>query len=307
MEIYLTWIIAFILTLILTIIFTVIFTKIKGNLYEDIRGGIPRGVGIAPFIAMIRFFPRPYNYLIAIIGITAFIDDIIGRRSLTSYIELGQFFRGIGLLIVMIVGYTIMGPVAILVALMIQILNIADMQPGTACMTVIIMSVVSFTILAVLQSPAYYIPILLIAITLGYMSLDYSGYIMMGEIGNHSFAIALGICLALVSAALTKIVAPNAFYPVEFILMLILFLITAIIIAYLRRETLDYYLSAYLHIEKPTFGDFVMDVLTGGGLGDLLRKLFLGDAQIKVNNNFLKSLGARRLLHNPIKIKKKSK
>ncbi|WP_323736803.1 cell wall biosynthesis protein [Methanosphaera sp. ISO3-F5] len=307
MEIYLMWISAFILTLILTILFTVIFTKIKGNLFEDIRGGIPRGVGIAPFLVMLLFFPAPYNYLIAIIGITAFIDDIIGRKALNSYIEVGQFFRGIGILIVMILGYYIMGPVAILVALMVQILNIADMQPGTACMTVIIMSVVSFTTLAILHSPVYYIPVLLLAIALGYISQDYSGYIMMGEIGNHSFGVALGICLAIVSASLTKAVAPQAFYPVEFIIMLILFLITAIIIAYLRSETLNYYISTYLHIENPTFGDYVMDVLTGGGLGDLLRKLILGNAQIKTNNSLLKSLGVRRLLYNPIRYKKASK
>lgn len=307
MEIYLMWIAAFVLTLILTIIFTVIFTKVKGNLYEDIRGGIPRGVGIAPFLVMLLFFPQPYNYLIAIIGVTAFIDDILGRRSLNSYIEVGQFFRGIGILIVMIVGYNIMGPIAILVALMVQILNIADMQPGTACITVIVMSVVSFAILSLLHSPVFYIPVLLVAITLGYMSLDYSGYIMMGEIGNHSFGIALGICLALVSAALTKALTPNLFYPVEFIIMLILFLITALIIAYLRRETLNYYLSTYLDIENPTYGDYVMDVLTGGGLGDLLRKLFLGDAQINVKNSFLKSVGARRLLYNPVKIRRNAK
>ena len=307
MEIYLMWICAFILTLILTILFTVIFTKIKGNLFEDIRGGIPRGVGIAPFITMLIFIPQPYNILIAIIGITAFIDDVIGRVNLNSYIELGQFFRGIGLLIVLIMAYIMMGPIGILVALMVQILNIADMQPGTACITVIIMSVVSFAILAILHSPVFYIPVLLIAITLGYMSLDYSGYIMMGEIGNHSFGVALGICLALVSAALTKVIVPaKVFYPVEFVIMLVLFLITALIIAYLRRETLNYYLTTYLHINNPTFGDFLMDVLTGGGLGDLCRKLFLGDTQIKVKNSFLKSLGARRLLYNPIRIKKTS-
>ncbi|MBQ6220489.1 MAG: cell wall biosynthesis protein [Methanosphaera sp.] len=302
MEIYLMWICGFILTLILTILFTVIFTKIKGNLYEDIRGGIPRAVGIAPFISMLLFFPQPYNYLIAIIGITAFIDDIVGRKRLTAYLEVGQLFRGIGILLVMIIGYTIMGPVAILVALMVQILNIADMQPGTACITVILMSVVSFAILAILNSPAYYIPILLILITLGYMSLDYSGYIMMGEIGNHSFGVALGICLALVSAELTKTIVPaSAFYPVEFIIMLILFIITAVLIAHLRRETLDYYLTNYLHIENPTFGDFVMDVLTGGGLGDLVRKLVLDNSQINVENSLLISLGARRLVYNPVR------
>ncbi|WP_455645001.1 cell wall biosynthesis protein [Methanosphaera sp.] len=307
MEIYQMWIIAFFLTLILTIIFTVLFSKIKGNLFEDIRGGIPRGVGIAPFLVMVLFFPAPYNYLIAIIGITAFIDDIVGRKRLGSYMEVGQFFRGIGILVVMIYGYLIMGPVAILIALMVQILNIADMQPGTACFTVIIMSVVSFTILTLFNSPSYYIPVLLLLICLGYISQDYSGYIMMGEIGNHSFGVALGICLALVSATITKTVAPTAFYPVEFIIMLLLFIITAIIIAKLREETLRYYLTYYLHIEEPTFGDFVMDVLTGGGLGDLFRRLILENEHPVIKNSLLIKLGGRRLVYNPTKTKKSNK
>lgn len=307
MKIYLMWIIAFILTLILTIIFTVLFSKIKGNLYEDIRGGIPRGVGIAPFLVMVLLFPEPFNYLIAIIGIAGFIDDIIGRKKLGSYMEIGQFFRGIGIIVVMILGYVIMGPIAILVALMVQIMNIADMQPGTACFAVIIMSVISFTILTIMHSPSYYLPVLLLLICLGYISQDYSGYIMMGEIGNHSYGVALGICLALVSAALTRNIAPSAFYPVEFIIMLILFLITTIIIAKLREETLEYYLENYLHIENPTFGDYVMDVLTGGGLGDLLRRILLGTNQYNVENSALVSLGVRRLLYNPLKTNKINK
>jgi hypothetical protein len=187
MEIYLLWIIGLILTLILTTIFTVLFTKIRGNLFEDIRGGIPRGVGIAPFIVMVLLFPKPYNILIAIIRITAFIDDIIGRRKLTSYLEVGQLFRGIGIIIVMIWGYYILGPIAILVALMVQIFNIADMEPGVACIAVLIMSAVSFTILVLTHSSSYYLSVLLFVICLGYISQDYSGYIMMGEIGNHSF------------------------------------------------------------------------------------------------------------------------
>ena len=301
MEIYLLWIIGLILTLILTTIVTVLFTKIKGNLFEDIRGGIPRGVGIAPFIVMVLLFPKPYNYLIAIIGITAFIDDLIGRRKLTSYLEVGQLFRGLGIIIVMLWGFYIMGPIAILVALMVQIFNIADMEPGVACIAVLIMSAVSFTILVLMHSSSYYLPVLLFVICLGYMSQDYSGYIMMGEVGNHSFGVALGICFALVSAALAKAVSPVGFYPVEFIIMLILFLMTTILIAYLRRETLTYYLERYLNISNPTFGDLVMDVLTGGGLGDLFRKLILDDKQITIKNPLAIALGARRLVYNPVK------
>ncbi|MDO5825990.1 MAG: cell wall biosynthesis protein [Methanosphaera sp.] len=301
MEIYMLWIIGLILTLILTTIFTVLFTKIKGNLFEDIRGGIPKGVGLAPFIVMVLLFPKPYNYLIGIIGITAFIDDLIGRKKLTSYLEVGQLFRGLGIIIVMLWGFYIMGPIAILVALMVQIFNIADMEPGVACITVLIMSIVSFTILILMHSSSYYLPVLLFVICLGYISQDYSGYIMMGEVGNHSFGVALGICFALVSSVLAKAISPVMFYPVGFILMIILFLLTAMLIAYLRRETLSYYLERYLGIENPNFGDFVMDVLTGGGLGDLFRKLILGDKQITVTNSLAIALGARRLVYNPVK------
>ena len=301
MEIYIIWILAFILTLLLTTIFTVLFTKIKGNLYENVRGGIPRGVGLAPYLVMVLLFPQPYRYLIAIIGLMAFIDDVIGRRKITAYLEIGQLLRGLGILIVMLGGYYIFGPVAILVALMVQIFNIADMEPGTAGIVVIIMSFVSFVILALLNSSSYYMAVLLLVICLGYISQDYSGYIMMGEVGNHSFAVALGICLASVSSVIAKLLAPQHFYLVEFIVMLCLFLITAMIIAKLRTQTLTYYLERYLHIQNPTFGDFVMDVLTGGGLGDLCRKLILEDRQITVNNPTLIKLGARRLVYNPVK------
>ena len=49
----------------------------------------------------------------------------------------------------------------------------------------------------------------------------------------------------------------------------------------------------------PTFGDYFMDVLTGGGLGDLFRKWILEDKQPIVTNPILISLGFRRLLYNP--------
>ena len=54
-----------------------------------------------------------------------------------------------------------------------------------------------------------------------------------------------------------------------------------------------------LRILNPTFGDYFMDVLTGGGLGDLCRKWILKDKQYDVKNPILISLGFRRLLYNP--------
>jgi hypothetical protein len=49
----------------------------------------------------------------------------------------------------------------------------------------------------------------------------------------------------------------------------------------------------------PTFGDYFMDVLTGGGLGDLFRKWILKDKQYDITNPLLIELGFRRLLYNP--------
>ena len=187
-------ILALIASAVLTIIFKELITRYGGNLYTNIRGGTPRAVGIAPFLVLILFFPAPGNYLIALIGIFAFIDDLMGRNRIKGLkIEFGQLSRGIGMLMVMIIGYFYFGPVSILIALMIQPLNIADMQPGSACSTVIIMGlIVVFGILA-LTSTIYYPVLILLAVCIGYAPLDYKGRIMMGEIGNHSFAVGLGV------------------------------------------------------------------------------------------------------------------
>ncbi len=42
-----------------------------------------------------------------------------------------------------------------------------------------------------------------------------------------------------------------------------------------------------------------MDVLTGGGLGDLLRRTLLGKRKIIINNRLGMFLGLRRLFNNP--------
>lgn len=59
------------------------------------------------------------------------------------------------------------------------------------------------------------------------------------------------------------------------------------------------FLVTKLNLTNPTFGDLFMDVLTGGGLGDLFRKIILKERQYVVKNNLLILLGFRRLLYNP--------
>ncbi|MTK63405.1 MAG: cell wall biosynthesis protein, partial [Methanobacterium sp.] len=219
----------FLASLLLTLGFKELITRFGGNLYTSIRGGTPRAVGIAPFIVLLIFFPAPGKYLILIIGLFALLDDIIGRKKIQgSKLEFGQLSRGIGMLLVMVVGYFYLGPVSILIALMIQPMNIADMQPGTACTTVIIMGALVF--FGVLALGHFYLPVLLlIAACLGYAPMDYRGKIMMGEVGNHSFAVALGVSFAFLGGLIGN------FTPITtFIVTFILFLVTTMVIAYLR-------------------------------------------------------------------------
>lgn len=291
--------IPFIASLILTFVLTIVFRFLGekgflGNLYTNVRGGTPRALGIVPFILLSLYFPTEFNTLILIIGIFALFDDLIGRRKIGNLpIEWGQFSRGIGMLLVIIVGFPIVGYSAILIALLVQPINISDMQPGSTSIVVIIMSI--FTILAMLLLdvgsivsipgfPAFYAPLLLLVICIGYSPLDFAGKIMLGEVGNHSFAIALGICFYFLGG---------------FWATLILFLVTTVLIALIRRNNLRKFFARKLNLNNPTFGDYFMDILTGGGLGDVFRRIILKRKQYTVKNPILIALGFRRLLYNP--------
>lgn len=282
-----------ILSAVLTLIFYSLIRKIGRagkfkNLYTSVRGGTPRAVGIAPFLALIIFLSPDYSYIVAAMGTMALLDDLIGRKKLKIIpVELGQLFRGLGMLLVIILGYPLLGPSSILVALMIQPLNIADMQPGSACSTILSMSglvILLYLISGNSNTSLYFTPLIILAVCAGYAPLDYKGKIMMGEVGNHSFAIALGIIFYLFGG---------------FWGLISLFLVTVFLIAFIRRKNLQIFLETKLRIENSTFGDYFMDVLTGGGLGDVFRKIILKKREIPVKNGILIRLGFRRLLYNP--------
>lgn len=263
-----------------------------GNLYPNVRGGIPRAIGIIPFILLCFYFLPGYNSLILIIGVFALFDDVLGRQKISSLsIEWGQLARGIGMILTIIAGlYLDLGISAFLIALLIQPLNISDMQPGTTCMVTTIMCLLTMGIMFAFgvgpidELPAIYSPLILLIVCLGYCPLDFAGKIMLGEVGNHSFGVALGICYYLAGGLLGVIV---------------LGFITVCLTAFVRRSTLRKFLSKSLGIPNPNFGDFFMDVLTGGGLGDLFRKLILKDKQYIFKNPTLIKIGFRRLFYNP--------
>ncbi|MDO5836250.1 MAG: cell wall biosynthesis protein [Methanobacterium sp.] len=295
----LIWLVAvFILSGILALLFQNIFTRLGGNLYTTIRGGTPRAVGMAPFIVLLLFFPPPGNYLIGLIGFFAFLDDIIGRKKIRGLpFEIGQLSRGIGMILVMVVGYFFFGPVSILIALMIQPMNIADMQPGTAASTVMIMSTLMAILLYFTTGNPYSPALIILAACLGYAPLDYQGKIMMGEVGNHSFGVGLGILYTLLGMNVANF--HNWGVGGVFLVVLVLLIFTSFIIAFLRRDNLKDFLEKNLKISNPSYGDLWMDVLTGGGLGDLLRRILLGKREIIIYNKFLITLGFRRLFYNP--------
>ena len=263
-----------------------------GNLYPNVRGGIPRAVGLIPFIILSFYMLPRFNNLILFMGIFAFIDDVLGRKKCVPLgIEWGQLSRGIGMLLVIATGFIEgLGFSSILIALMVQPFNISDMQPGSTCIVTMIMSVVTIIVMLIVGSPmvgelpALYTPLLILIVCLGYCPLDFSGKIMLGEVGNHTFGVALGIAFYIVGG---------------FIPLLILGFITTALIAFVRRSTLRVFFRQQLRLLNPTFGDYFMDVLTGGGLGDLLRKWILKNKQYNITNPLLISLGFRRLLYNP--------
>ena len=263
-----------------------------GNLFPNVRGGIPRGVGIIPFIVLSFYLLPGYNDLVLIIGICAFIDDVFGRRKFSFMnIEIGQFSRGIGMILVMILGFIHgFGLSSIIIAFLIQPLNISDMQPGSCAMVTMVMSIVTIICMVIAGShpvaelPATYTPLFIFVVCLAYCPLDFAGKIMLGEVGNHTFAVALGIAFYLTGG---------------FWWTLLLAIFTVLFTAFVRRSTLKVFFRQRLRLLNPTFGDYIMDVLTGGGLGDLLRKWVLRDKQYEVNNEILISLGFRRLLFNP--------
>lgn len=280
-------------TAIVDIIFRFFGTRgYLGNLFPNVRGGIPRAVGLVPFIILSFYMLPRFNTLVLIIGVCAFIDDLLGRKKCIPLgIEWGQLFRGIGIFLVMVVGILEgLGVSAVIIALMVQPFNISDMQPGSTCIVTMIMCVVTIIVMLLVGSPptaelmAIYTPLLIFAVCLGYSPLDFSGKIMLGEVGNHTFGVAMGAAFYLVGG---------------FIPLIVLAIITTALIAFIRRNTLVVFFRQNLGLYNPTFGDFFMDVLTGGGMGDLFRKWILEDRQYTVTNPLLISLGFRRLLYNP--------
>ena len=78
------FIIVFILSAVGSLVLNMVFRFFGkkgylGNLYPNVRGGIPRAIGLVPFIILCFFFLPEYNTLVLIMGLFAFLDDVLGR------------------------------------------------------------------------------------------------------------------------------------------------------------------------------------------------------------------------------------
>ena len=79
LELFIVFIATFLGTGALNIIFRFLGKRgYMGNLYEPVRGGTPRGIGIIPFIVISLFLPAGYNNLVLVMGLCALVDDVIG-------------------------------------------------------------------------------------------------------------------------------------------------------------------------------------------------------------------------------------
>ena len=88
---YTTLIIALILVFIISALGTAVIDIIfrflgkrgyLGNLYPNVRGGIPRAVGLIPFIILSFFFLPGFNSLILIIGVLHLLMMLWAEKNL---------------------------------------------------------------------------------------------------------------------------------------------------------------------------------------------------------------------------------
>ena len=75
---------------------------------------------------------------------------------------------------------------------------------------------------------------------------------MMGEIGNHSFAVGLGISFAFLGSIIGNSTGTGVYGTL--IITVILILVTVMLIAFIRRKNLNQFLKKNLNIKYPIMG-----------------------------------------------------
>ncbi len=256
-----------------------LFRWVDGPLYEPVRGGTPRGVGIVP--ALVYALLSPVGAVPALtLALLGFVDDALGRRPTRLGVEVGHLSRGLAMLATLAWCWDRYGPITGLVAgFLPQPANIVDTQPraftfalAVATLSCVPLGTVDPVALAVLW-----------AALAPYVALDLRGRAMLGDGGNAALAVA-----GMLAATRGDSLGALAF--------LAAFTLAGAWYRYRVEPRLREYLERELGIRDPSFMDAVWDVLTGGALGDLVKSWTFGRVRVPECGPWARRLGYRRLV-----------
>ncbi|WP_456483419.1 hypothetical protein [Methanopyrus kandleri] len=255
-----------------------IFKFLDGPLYEPVRGGTPRGVGVIPALIYVYLAPLAHGVPVAAHAVLGFVDDALGRTPTRFGVEVGHLARGTAMLVAFGWCWWKFHPITGLVAgFLPQPANIVDMQPRAFTFAALIATVATLPWWnQTLVSVAW-------AALIPYVLLDLKGRVMLGDAGNASVATAL-------------LLACTRGDPVGSIAFLISFTLAGAFYRFKVEPRLREYLEERLGIEDPTIMDAVWDVLTGGALGDLIKAKTFGRTEVPECGRLARLLGYRRLV-----------
>ncbi len=256
-----------------------LFRLVDGPLYEPVRGGTPRGVGIVPALVYAGLVPEG-GVPVAILAALGFVDDALGRRFTRLGVEVGHLARGLAMLLVLAWCWYHHGPVTGLVAgFLPQPANIVDTQPRAFTFALAVATLACLPLGTLDPTSA----LVLWAALAPYVALDLRGRAMLGDGGNSSLAVA-------------GLLAATRGDPVGALVFLTAFTLAGAWYRFRVEPRLREYLERELGIEEPTLMDAVWDVLTGGALGDLVKSLTFGRAEVPECGEWARRLGYRRLV-----------
>ncbi|WP_148688511.1 hypothetical protein [Methanopyrus sp. SNP6] len=255
-----------------------VFRFLDGPLYEPVRGGTPRGVGVVPALIYAYLAPLTYGVPVVTHAVLGFVDDALGRTHTRFGVEVGHLARGTAMLLAFGWCWWRFHPITGLVTgFLPQPANIVDMQPRAftfAALTATVATIPWWNHTLVSVAWAALVP---------YVLLDLKGRTMLGDAGNASVATAL-------------LLACTRGDPIGAVAFLTSFTLAGAFYRFKVEPRLREYMEDRLGIEDPTFMDAVWDVLTGGALMDLIKVKTFGRTEVPECSRLARLLGYRRLV-----------
>ncbi|NPB02128.1 MAG: hypothetical protein GXO28_04380 [Methanopyri archaeon] len=272
------WAVALAASSVSVVVASWLFRRLDGPLYEPVRGGTPRGVGIGPALVVGCLAPRWLGLPVLALALPGFVDDAVGRRFVPGLgVEVGHLARGFGMLAAAVsAGWWFGFWTGLAVGFLPQPANIVDTQPRAWSFAVGVAS------LATLPWWTGWVGVVWAALV-PYVVLDARGRVMLGDCGNSSLAVAAAL-------------ACSGGDPVGVWVFVVVFVLAGAFYRFRVEPVLRRYLEGALGIPNPSFMDAVWDVVTGGALGDLVKALTFGRTEPPEVGRVGRLLGLRRLV-----------